>query len=145
MARTTPKGALWVFDGQMIEPGSMSLDDAHRVVYGGFSTDGIGYDYHDTADWNSDGLPDLAVAGQADGGHPYVVDRAVLFSGGAVVLGQSGTIATWKSEPFSGLGFSEIATADIDGDGRGDLLIGAGFDAIDGVSSGAVYRLSWSE
>ena len=93
-------------------------------------------------DANGDGDGDLLIGAHAESsGGLAGAGRAYLVSGatGAVLL----TLASPNGQADGGFGFSVAGVPDADGDGRGDLLIGAPMEAVSGsLERGRAYLYS---
>ncbi|MBX9623119.1 MAG: FG-GAP-like repeat-containing protein, partial [Gemmataceae bacterium] len=93
------------------------------------------------ADLNGDGRPDLAVLNQAQQGtSPYTLD-AYLNTGSAAPGRRFQYVPNWWAVPAAvqGQSVADLTTADLNGDGRADLLVSVGFLAT--VSPGSVVVL----
>ena len=82
----------------------------------GFSVAGV-------PDADGDGETDLLVGAEGEGGFQEFVGRAYLYSGTTGALLH--TLESPNPEPFGSFGGSVTGVEDVDGDGRGDLFIGA--------------------
>ncbi len=92
-------------------------------------------------DANGDGRGDLLISADLEDGGATNAGRAYLFSGatGAPLH----TLSSPNPEVDGGFGFGVSAVPDADGDGRGDLLIGARFENVGSVTNaGRAYLFS---
>jgi hypothetical protein len=86
-------------------------------------------------DLDDDGLPDLIVGGPGAGDD---AGRVWVIKGNAPLLAPS--FASWDGLSAGDLAGTSVASADIDGDGRDDLIVGAPGVDVDGmVDAGAAY------
>ena len=126
-----------------------TLDGANGFELRGAATfDGAGFSVSSAGDANGDGYDDLLISAPGadpngdQSGASYLVfgtsaewgatiDLATL--DGSTVCGSAGETASDRS------GWSVSADGDVDGDGFGDLLIGAGEADTNGADSGAAY------
>jgi hypothetical protein len=118
--------------------------DQGMRIFGAGNDDRAGYSVFGPGDLDGDGRPDVLVGsflagglGRIDAGVTYLVSPA---AGGDVRLGNLGAkVRRWvgsKAQEQSGYA---VGAADTDGDGRREILIGAGFAAHRGHRSGSVY------
>ncbi|MFN8024164.1 MAG: FG-GAP-like repeat-containing protein [Acidimicrobiales bacterium] len=133
--------------------GTVRAEQKISSTAGGFGTglgngDGFGYSTAGLGDLDGDGLPDLAVATvrDDDGG----TDRGAVW---ILFLNANGTVKSKQkiSDTAGGLvttlgngdefGSEVAALGDVDGDGVGDLAVGAQHDDDGGPERGAVYVL----
>ncbi len=114
-------------------------------ILGAGNDDRAGYSVSGPGDLDGDGRPDVLVGsflagglGRVDAGVTYLVSPAA--GGGDVWLGNLGAkVRRWvgsKAQEQSGYA---VGAADTDGDGRREILVGAGFAAHRGPRSGSVY------
>ena len=131
-------------EGELIAPvGEISLADPHARLIGEAAGDGIGWSCA-MGDTNGDGFDDVVVAGWEAGGETglaYLVhgapDLVHWGDGGDVDLADAD--ACIKGEALGDrLGFA-VASADQDGDGLADLLLGAEHEPSGGEDAGAAY------
>ncbi|MCB9568273.1 MAG: FG-GAP repeat protein [Myxococcales bacterium] len=92
--------------------------------------DNLGYGIADAGDVDDDGVPDLIAGAPGVGG-----GRALVYSGadGSLLL----TLAS--EADGASFGAAVAAAGDVDGDGHGDLLVGAPSDASAGADAGRVH------
>jgi hypothetical protein len=124
----TNGGAVWLFGNTEVGAGATVGDAWLRLL--GSSGDEVGAAFVGGLDWDDDGVGDLAV-GAPGRATVYVAepDSAVSASYAASSL----AYATLSGATGSDFG-ADVATGDFDGDGVGDLAVGA-----PGTSKGAVY------
>lgn len=93
-------------------------------------------------DVDGDGVDDLLVGAdnEAAAGSPEGAGLAYVYSGATGELVR--TFASPNEEVGGGFGFSVAGVPDLDGDGRGDLLVGAPFEDDGANSTGRAYVLS---
>ena len=137
MSEIDAAGITYVFTGSV--SGVTSLDDADMKVYGDVAFAYSGHDLFKAGDVNGDGLSDLLV-----GSRPRpTAGSAFLVSGDTALPSelwlQDATArfdgATYQAE----FGKSAAALGDINGDGFGDIAIGAKKEDVSDVESGATY------
>ena len=116
------------------------------IIYGESVYDRFGSTMTTMGDWSGDGLPDIVVAAR-DGAS----GRGALYgfeSGQPIDAGGSAWVASDADVIVEGLGNGAMTgeglryTQDIDGDGLGDLLVGAPRRNLDGVQRGAAYLVT---
>jgi len=88
-------------------------------------------------DFNGDGYADIVVADRPNA-------RALLYFGSETGLGAAPGAVLVAPEPDAGFAASVAAAGDVDGDGRGDVVVGAP-DAAKGAGRAYVYRSDASE
>ncbi len=137
----TSRGAAYVVFAPYPASGDLSVADGRRI--GNEDGDYAGYNIALSPDMNGDGLADLLVSalladeGAVDGGTVYVVHGPAtgereLSTADAVFYAESaGDQAGW----------SLAAVGDVDGNGEGDVLLGALTSDLGGADSGAAYLL----
>ena len=111
------------------------------VINGVSAGDQAGYSVSSAGDMNSDGYDDIIVGARGNGGDSYVVFGKS--NGTAVELsdiesGTGGFVINGVST-YDEAGYSVSGAGDVDGDGFGDLIVGAPNDDPNGSSSGASY------
>ena len=120
----------------LVNNGSASFQSSATVAPGGTNPAAIA-----TADFNGDGHPDLAVANSGDQSNPMQVQAgnvAILTGGG------NGGFAPGNTYP-AGTAPRSIAAADLNGDGKQDLIVADGgvntFGSSTAPTAGAIYVL----
>jgi FG-GAP repeat len=117
--------------------GGKSLSEADARLIGEFTAE-AGYSQGALGDVDADGIDDLYVGGPAISGGPgvvYIVTSAP--SGDFDLGGAEARLEGLFDTDFFGVSASGLG--DIDGDGHGDLLVGALRDSSGGTQSGAAY------
>ncbi len=141
---STDAGTAYLLYGSATLPGSIdlgSLGSAGVNIHGGGASDGTVIHIFGGVDVNGEGRPDFAIGGGGAAGAAYVVfgsislpstlDLAALGSGGITIQG---------ANPGDGAGAEGLALADVNGDGKADLLVGAALADPNGVAdAGEVY------
>ena len=114
-------------------------------IFGAGNDDRAGYTVAGPGDVTGDGLPDVVVGsflagglGRTDAGVTYRVSPAP--GGGDVHLASLGArVRRWVGSRAQEQSGYAVDAADVNGDGRREILIGAGFAAYRGRRSGSVY------
>lgn len=96
----------------------------------------FGYSVAGIPDTDGDGVGDYAVAGPGTPGLS-LRGRVALYSGATHVL-----LREWSGEPNSFFGADINSAGDADGDGRGDVIVGAPRTSVSGALAGRVEVLS---
>ena len=118
-------------------------DDANVLFFGEGASDGFGIDLAAQADWNGDGIPDLAVGARAASAAKGAVygflastleDGVYMASDADVVIGGTGAAAR--------TGELVTSAGDVNGDGLDDILVGALDPNLGGTKRGAAYLLT---
>ncbi|MFH1467977.1 MAG: MopE-related protein [Pseudomonadota bacterium] len=134
-------GAVMLFSGADLS-GLLDAADAYAAFTGTAAGDAAGTRLVFTYDLTADGHDDLAVAapyadgGATDGGAVYIIFGSTSLSGGAL----SSADAILQG-PTAGecAGYRLADPGDVDGDGLGDLLVGAWGADGSGTDAGAAY------
>lgn len=142
----TDAGALFGFHGPLT--GWVAPDAAETSWFGETRGDQAGGSVGTPGDVNDDGYDDLVIgaAEQDRGGEAAGVVYVVYGpSSGAVTLERADAMLLGR-QPGDRAGNSVSADADVDGDGRSDLLIGAYADDSSAINAGAAYLVlgPWS-
>ena len=125
-------GAVFVFFGSRGLSGKRGVGDADFTLLGADAGDGLGETVA-SGDFNDDGLADIvAVARTGDGpdgrrsesGEAHVVFGASSLSGSLDLASGKADAAIYAVDPASLMAIA-VATGDLDGDGRDDLVLGA--------------------
>ena len=98
----------------------------------------MGYSVSEIPDINGDGRPDIAageILANRSAVQPYMGRVAVLKSGDVAAVPES----LWGDAAYSLFGSFIIKTRDLDGDGKPDIVIGAKFNTLLQVPTGAAY------
>ncbi len=123
---------------------TVSLEDADYTFLGEVVEEKAGFDVTGVGDVDGDGLDDLLVtadtsgANGMDSGQAYLLLAAGLGAPGISSLGSADYVFAGESE-MDLLGHSSAQMGDLDGDGRGDFLITAYVDAVEGQDVGSAY------
>ena len=132
-------GAVFVLPGPVV--GGLDLSSSRALLVGESDGDAVGYDVAGGADLDGDGYDDILVgapgedSGGADAGCAYVVRGPVE---GETTLAQ--VAAKLRGEnPGDAAGSAVAMAGDVDGDGLGDLIIGAPHRPAAGEDNGAAY------
>lgn len=109
-----------------------------HTFYGDHSADQFGYAVTSLGDINGDGRPDLAVGIPGDDDTGANAGAVRIFSGatGAALFDIDGTDA------HDAFGRSVAAAGDVNGDGVGDIIVGAYLDDANGHNSGSARVIS---
>ena len=127
-----------VLGAQLAAGGTMSLADAHAKFDGQEQGVSAGGQLSAAGDVDGDSVADLLVgAGSQNAGRAWLISGAVAAAGGASSIEDSWAILT-EEEPMDWLG-SGIAAGDVDGDGLGDLFLGASASDEGGNSAGKAF------
>lgn len=145
----TGAGAVVVFDGKKLGrwTGNVRASKAEQKILGAASDDYFGGGLTSLEDIDGDGLDDLMVgAPRADRGGSSSGEVAIFLAGGS--LATSGTISAADAEyTVFGAAADDMvggvmsSAGDVDGDGLGDVLLGAWRVDTFGTFSGAAYLL----
>ena len=135
-------GAVMILLGPLL--GSRDLDEADGILQGSSSGDAAGSDVALVGDVNGDGVPDLGVGAPSantpdvGAGVAYVVYGPVT---GTMRLAEA-ELRLRGGDADADLGRALAGPGDVDGDGWGDLLVGApGLDT-EGDGAGAAFLVS---
>ena len=130
-------GAYYVYTGPV--SGELTEADATFAVYGGAEGDHFGYG-GSGGDLDGDGLDDLAVGAPSESSIAVEAGAVYVFFGGgapASVLDADHVVAGSAANQLAG--YETSVVADLDGDGRSDLLVGAPGASALHTNGGAVY------
>lgn len=132
-------GAVFISSGSV--QGEVALDDARLILTGEVSGDWAGYSVATLDDATGDGRQDLLI------GSPYE-DSGGSKAGAAYIVSTTHTgtrsLALAEASFYGEVSLDRAGTAvgdpgDIDGDGVGDILVGAWGDSVMGSRAGAAY------
>lgn len=119
--------------------GSGRVDGYAHVFLTGSSGQPIGTDVAIVPDMNGDGYDELAVGGSAPN-RVYVVLGGPDGWGLNLRLGATPSVITYTGDnPGDLAGYGVAGVGDVNGDGFGDLLVGAPFNDLAGNNAGAIY------
>jgi hypothetical protein len=135
-------GAAWLVLGTP-SPSDLDLSAADAKYTGEHADKRTGQEYSVSAagDVNGDGLGDMLVgdAGDNDGGSYAGAAWLVLGTSSPAALDLSAADAKYVGDYMGGAGSSVSSAGDVDGDGFGDVLVGAPGDDDGGSSAGAAW------
>lgn len=113
-------------------PIDLAAESLDATVYGSDATDAFGFTVA-TGDLDGDGVQDVLAGAPAadscrnartDGGEVYAIAGGAALNGGIDLAEGGFQRVLFGAEPGDELGFS-LATGDVDGDGRDDIIVGA--------------------
>jgi len=137
-------GAAWmVLGGQLGGPGFTEVMDVYPRWDGSAAGDGAGVKTAAAGDVDGDGLADALVSarlsiGVMPGGRVYLIPGSAVQAGAVDELAALGQQFEGV-EAYGELGYSIGAAGDVDGDGLGDLLMGAYHAGSRAPNAGVVY------
>jgi hypothetical protein len=132
-------GGAYVFTGPVL--GTLATSAAQVILLGDGAGDGAGYAVAAAGDFDADGYDDVLVgawandAGGLDAGAAYLVRGPTLGSRG---LGGADLVLVGESAGDQA-GLAVASAGDVDGDGAGDILVGAWGADVGGSFAGAAY------
>ncbi len=139
----TDPGAAYVFLGGPGFSGALSASSADVIMSGEANWDRFGNSVSSAGDVNGDGYDDVVVgayyndAGGTDAGRAYVFFGGTGFVG-SVSASSADVIITGEAE-YDYLGYSVAGAGDVNGDGYGDIIVGAYSSDVGGIGAGRVY------
>ncbi|MEZ4654862.1 MAG: FlgD immunoglobulin-like domain containing protein [Candidatus Eisenbacteria bacterium] len=127
-------GKAYLIDGAT---GSVLRTHVGETVNGRF-----GFRVSPAGDFDADGTPDYAVSAPGDEGS-LIAGAVYVYSGNLALIGAAALLWSEQSAvPGARLGRGLGAAGDLDGDGYGDLLVGAPHEDVGGTDTGTVYVIS---
>jgi hypothetical protein len=127
-------GAAWVFNGSASGVSAQASAKLQLVSDDG-SAASFGFHIEPAGDVNGDGIPDVAVTALAYNG----LGAVLIYEGPLTSASQPAAILTEPDAGFSLYAF-RFSMGDVDGDGRKDPIVGAGFySSADASAEGAIY------
>jgi FG-GAP repeat/Cep192 domain 4/Putative metal-binding motif len=132
-------GTVYLLHGPLI--GNIDLSGADAEASGLHAGDGLGASVAILEDVDGDGLDDLLISSPAEGSNGEMAGAACLvLSPVSGVFDLANAEATFLGEaPWDIAGWPAASAGDVNGDGFGDLLIGAQWNDAGGVDAGAAY------
>ncbi|MEW5854085.1 MAG: integrin alpha [Myxococcota bacterium] len=128
-------GQVWIYPGH---PNTLVSPTADSTTASADLGDAYGSCVAAAGDVNSDGLGDLLVGANRSDVTDVDEGQAFLFFGQSNAL-QSAPAAVFVGTPGARLGLSMSGVGDVNGDGTGDILVGAPFDDAGGNSRGRAF------
>jgi len=145
----TSSGRAYIFFGGSSLSGDFSAAEADVIVTGEGAGSWLGFSVGSAGDFNGDGYSDLLVGSP---GHGSDAGRVYLVYGSAQplrnVYAANADLIFDGELPGDLLGTAVSTAGDVNGDGYGDMLLGAGEADVNGIRAGKAYlmlgRPSWS-
>ena len=132
-------GLFFVLTTQAEALGSGRVDSYANVFLTGSTGQPVGVDVAVVPDMNGDGYDELAVGGSAPN-RVYVVLGGPDGWGLNLRLGTTPSVIVYTGDNAGDLaGYGVAGVGDVNGDGFGDLLVGAPFHDLAGSNAGAIY------
>lgn len=134
-------GAAYLFESEDLEDAA-TASDAVATFVGANERDNAGIDVAHAGDFDGDGESDLVVgARRANASDGTVVGAAYVVTedhDGETPLADA-TLELVGAGEFDAAGWAVSSAGDVDGDGNGDVVVGAPFNNTNGVGAGAAY------
>ena len=120
--------------------GSGRVDGYAQLFLTGNSGQPVGSDVAIVPDMNGDGYDELAIGGSSAPNRVHVIPGGPDGWGLNLRLGTNPAVITYTGDaPGDLAGYTVAGVGDVNGDGFGDMLVGAPFNDIAGSNAGAVY------
>ena len=138
-------GKTYLMFGSSITPGNISLTVADLAFVGEEAEDYSGFAIKGVGDINGDGLEDVAIGAYGndgngtDAGKAYIITNAAMLSSSIDLSNASIQIYGENPEDWAGYSITEIA--DLEGDNKNEVLIGAPQNDEAHSNAGKVYML----
>ena len=111
---------------------------ADVILTGVAASDNFGTSVSTAGDVNGDGYSDVIVGANANDAGGSNAGRAYVYFGGSIMNNTADVLLTGEAAS-DGLGFAVANAGDVNGDGYGDVLIGATGNDAGGTSAGRAY------
>ena len=137
----TYSGSAYLFAGDPSATGSLSASAATARIYGEGTYDLVGRTVDFAGDVDGDGIDDLIVGGQGADGDAADSGAVGLFYGpvsGSFNLSEADALYVGATGG-EGFGITGAGAGDTNGDGKADILVGAWFNADNGIRAGAAF------
>ncbi len=132
-------GAAYVFAGPVA--GALLAADADALLSGQVAADSAGFSLSCVPDSDGDGFDDLLVGAVGESTNGALAGAAYLIRGPISSLSLGSAAAVLRGEGADDQAGRAIAGVDMDGDGLGDLVVGAYSEDTGATNAGAVYLL----
>ncbi len=124
--------------GYIFFGGSSMNNVADVILTGVAASDNFGTSVSTAGDVNGDGYSDVIVGANANDAGGSNAGRAYVYFGGSIMNNTADVLLTGEAAS-DGLGFAVANAGDVNGDGYGDVLIGATGNDAGGTSAGRAY------